>query len=687
MSSMYTSDGHFWRNLATRILLVSVTTTIIALALSHTSESTLHYTIGKPWTQPAVIAPFEFPIKKTPTVLDAQRDSVTRSVIPYYDYFPTISEQQSKRFLGRYAGGIEGLPKSFSTAVAKKLHELYAVGIIEQDAYSQLMKDTNAVVRLVQGKTTKIKRVRELLTPMTAYEAFFADNQMLAVKQQLQQCNINEYILPNIKYNSKYTENELTDAISHIIATDGTVQQGERIVDRGEVVTAEIARKLATYEEVVLVEEAATNKVYMIVGRIIFIMLIIITFTTYLHLFRGDYFRKPRSLAMVYTLITLFPVLGAITVQVNYFPIYLVPFAMVPMFIRVFLDSRTAFMAHTVMILLCSMVVSARYEFVVIELTAGLVAIYSLRELSKRSQIFIGALFTTVASCLILFTLRVMSGDASRAVDDSLYLYIMCSGVLLLLVYPLMFLIEKMFGFTSSVTLFELSDTNRDILRRLSEVAPGTFQHSIMVGNLAAAIAARVGAKPLLVRTGALYHDIGKMENPVFFTENQVGTNPHDRMTPIESAQVIINHVTEGVRMAERNGLPDVIRDFILTHHGAGKAKYFYITYKNEHPNEDVNEKFFSYPGPNPFTKEQAILMMADSVEAASRSLTEYTEETITTLVNRIIDSQVSEGYFHDCPITFQDIDTAKNVLIEKLKSIYHTRISYPELKSVAEKA
>lgn len=263
----------------------------------------------------------------------------------------------------------------------------------------------------------------------------------------------------------------------------------------------------------------------------------------------------------------------------------------------------------------------------------------------------------------------------------------MCSGVLLLLVYPLMFLIEKLFGFTSSVTLFELSDTNRDILRRLSEVAPGTFQHSIMVGNLAAAIAARVGAKPLLVRTGALYHDIGKMENPVFFTENQVGTNPHVRMAPIESAQVIINHVTEGVRMAERNGLPDVIRDFILTHHGAGKAKYFYITYKNEHPNEDVNEKFFSYPGPNPFTKEQAILMMADGVEAASRSLTEYTEETITTLVNRIIDSQVSEGCFHDCPITFQDIDAAKKVLIEKLKSIYHTRISYPELKNVAEKS
>ena len=262
------------------------------------------------------------------------------------------------------------------------------------------------------------------------------------------------------------------------------------------------------------------------------------------------------------------------------------------------------------------------------------------------------------------------------------YFTLICNGVLLLLTYPMMFLVEKAFGFISPVTLFELSDTNRDVLRRLSEVAPGTFQHSIMVSNLASAIATEVGAKSLLVRTGALYHDIGKMSNPVFFTENQAGVNPHTRMQPKESAQIITGHVTEGVKLAEKNGVPDVISNFILTHHGKGLAKYFYTTYKNEHPDEDVDEAPFRYPGPNPFSREQAILMMADGVEAASRSLPEYTEETISNIVNRIIDTQVAEGYFQECPITFRDIATAKRVLIERLKSIYHTRIQYPELKT-----
>ena len=257
------------------------------------------------------------------------------------------------------------------------------------------------------------------------------------------------------------------------------------------------------------------------------------------------------------------------------------------------------------------------------------------------------------------------------------------NGVLLLLAYPLMYIIEKAFGFVSNVTLFELSNTNRGLLRDLSEVAPGTFQHSITVGNLAAEIANKIGAKSLLVRTGALYHDIGKMTYPVFFTENQTGINPHENMSLKESARIIISHVTEGVKMAEKANLPQIIKDFILTHHGAGVAKYFYINYQNQHPDEEVDPAPFSYPGPNPFTREQAILMIADGVEAASRSLNEYTEESISNLVNRIIDGDVESGYFSNCPINFHDLAVAKQVLIERLKSIYHTRIQYPELKDV----
>ena len=274
-----------------------------------------------------------------------------------------------------------------------------------------------------------------------------------------------------------------------------------------------------------------------------------------------------------------------------------------------------------------------------------------------------------------------MTDNTFSTVDNSMYKYFVINGILLLFAYPLMLIIEKMFGFISNVTLIELSNTSKELLQRLSEVAPGTFQHSIMVSNLASAIAVKIGAKAQLVRTGALYHDIGKMQDPAFFTENQNGVNPLEKMSRVDAAHIVINHVTEGLKLAEKYNLPNVIKDFIATHHGTGMTKYFYVSYKNEHPDEPVDDALFTYPGPNPFTREQAILMMADSVEAAARSLPEYTEASISELVNRIINGQMSEGFFEYCPITFRDVAVAKLVLIERLKSVYHTRVSYPELK------
>ena len=257
----------------------------------------------------------------------------------------------------------------------------------------------------------------------------------------------------------------------------------------------------------------------------------------------------------------------------------------------------------------------------------------------------------------------------------------MLNGVALLFAYPLLFILEKVFGFTSNVTLVELSNINNQLLRRMSEVAPGTFQHSLQVANLATAVANKIGAKSQLIRTGALYHDIGKINHPVYFTENQKKINPHERLTNEQSAGVVINHVKEGIKLAEKHKLPQVIKDFITTHHGLGKTKFFLISSINENPDKPVDEALFTYPGPNPFTLEQAILMMADAVEAASRSLSDYTEENISNLVEKIVDTQVNEGFFKDCPITFQDITIAKDVFKDKLKTVYHTRISYPELK------
>ncbi len=315
-------------------------------------------------------------------------------------------------------------------------------------------------------------------------------------------------------------------------------------------------------------------------------------------------------------------------------------------------------------------------------MTAGLTAILSLRDLSSRSQLLWTAVIVMTAGCLMNLSLDLIATDSWSNIDIGEYNYLVVCGLVLFCTYPLLYIMEKTFGYTSNITLIELSDMNKELLRRMSEVAPGTFQHSIQVGNLAAEIARKIGAKAQLVRTGALYHDIGKIQNPIYFTENQSGgINPHEQLSCIDSAGMIISHVTDGLKLADKYNLPEVIKNFIATHHGQGKAKFFYVKWKNEHPDEDIDELIFTYPGPNPFTKEQAILMMADAVEAASRSLPDYTEQTIRQLVNRIIDSMLTEGYFRECPITFRDIAYAKTVLIEKLKTIYHTRISYPELK------
>jgi hypothetical protein len=406
-----------------------------------------------------------------------------------------------------------------------------------------------------------------------------------------------------------------------------------------------------------------------------------ICFTLYLSLYRKDYFENSRNAAMLYTFIVIFALLTALFVRNTFIHVYILPYAMVPIFIRIFMDSRTAFMTHTTMVLICANMLQHPFEFTVVELVAGLVAITSLRELSKRSQLFRTALVITLACIIVNLAFDWTKATALSQIDYSIYNYLILNGIALLFAYPLLYLIEKTFGFTSDITLIELSNTNSPLLRRMSEIAPGTFNHSIQVANLAGEIANKIGAKAQLVRTGALYHDIGKLANPIYYTENQSGIDPHEMLTDIESAQIIISHVTEGLRMADKEGLPKVIRDFIATHHGLGKTKFFYIRYKNEHPDEPVDDLLFTYPGPNPFTREHACLMMADSVEAASRSLPDYTEQSIRGMVEKIIDTQVAEGYFRECPITFRDIQYAKTVLIEKLKTIYHTRISYPSEK------
>jgi putative nucleotidyltransferase with HDIG domain len=682
MNKFKTSEDKYWRNLLTRSALVIVSVVIIVWFLPRNSGPQFRYDVGKPWMYGSLIAKFDFPIYKTDEAIKAEQDSLLVQLEPYYNFKENVEKEQIAKFYEKYKDGIPGLSKDYVTTIIDRLHRLYQAGIMNQSDYSKNFKDSTSFVRVVNGKTATSVPINCIYSTMAAYEQLFMDEKLGAQRQILQKCNLNEYLTPNLTYDKERSETERADVISSVAIASGMVLTGQKIIDRGEIVDEHTFRVLSSFEREMVRRSANSSEVSStIAGQTLFVGIIMILFTLYIALFRKDYFEKPRSLMMLYALITIFPILVSLMMEHNVLSVYVLPFAIVPIFIRVFMDSRTAFISHVVMILICAAAVKYQYEFIIIQLVAGLVAIYSLRELSQRAQLFKTAILVTLASCAVYFALQLMQDNSILTMDHSMYKHFIANGVMLLFAYPLMLVVEKMFGFISNVTLIELSNTSKDLLRKMSEVAPGTFQHSIMVGNLAAAISDKIDAKTQLVRTGALYHDIGKIQNPAFYTENQAGVNPLNKMDRKEAAQIIINHVTEGLKLADKYNLPTEIKDFIMTHHGLGKTKYFYISYKNEHPKEKIDESVFSYAGPNPFTREQAILMMADTVEAASRSLTEYTEENISNLVNTLIDGQVSDGFYTDCPITFHDINVAKQVLTERLKVIYHTRISYPELK------
>lgn len=681
MSIFNNTEENYWRNLATKTVLVCITVAIIVWFLPRNEGRMYRYDVGKPWMYGSVIAKFDFPIYKTDEAIKHEQDSLLKHFQPYYSLNPLIEKKQVERFLHDYEQGINGLPKEYVGIVARQMQEIYQMGIINTNEYNNIFKDSTSMIRFVSGKNAKSLKVSSFYSTIAAYEHIFANEKLAAQRAILSRCNLNNYIEANIVYDKEKSDAEKNDLLSSIPLASGMVMSGQKIIDRGEIVNDYTCRVLNSFDKEMKRRSSTQDEIMTtFIGQILFVLILVMMFTSYLTLFRKDYFEKPRSLTMLYTMITLFPILVSMMMKHNFFSVYIIPFAMAAIFVRVFMDSRTAFITHVTMILICAAAVKYQYEFIIVQLASGLVAIYSLRELSKRSQIFITAILVTISSCIVYLALQLMQDNQVFNIDPSMYTYFIINGIFLLLSYPMMYLIEKMFGFISNVTLFELSNTNKGLLRNLSEIAPGTFQHSITVGNLAAEIANRIHANSLLVRTGALYHDIGKMTNPVFFTENQAGVNPHDQLSDLESAQIIISHVTEGLKLAEKFNLPGIIKDFISTHHGTGLTKYFYINYCNEHPDEQVDKEMFQYPCPNPFTREQAILMMADTVEAASRSLNEYTEESISTLTNKLIDSQVAGGFFRECPITFRDIALAKSVLIERLKSIYHTRISYPHL-------
>lgn len=668
-------------------LLVSVVTLIYFLPRE--SKFGYVYELNKPWHYPQLIASYDFVIYKTDDEVKRERDSVVRQFVPYYRVDSLVAEKQiaalRKDF---YAGKFRGVPVYYLPRLVENLRQIYARGILDVSDYEGFLKGDSHVLRLIRGQEATTGEVENFFTIRTAYDYLLNRDKDALSQEALRECNLNDYLAVNVKNDTAKNRLELQSELSQVSDNIGMVQSGQLVIDRGQIVNAEHVRILNSLKkESEQRMDPSRGYWFIFAGQVIFVILLISLLFTYLKLFRRDYFSSPHSVLLLFSFVTVFPVITYLMMAHHFYSVYLVPYALIPIFVRIFMDSRTSFMAVVTSSLLSALSLHSPFEFVLWQIVTGATVIYSLRELTERSQLLRTVLAVVVVGLVISIGYDLSQGLNGDAFDRSRIVYMIIGGILLLFAYPLMYFVEKLFGFTSSVTLVELTNTNNPILRKMSKVAQGTFNHSMQVSNLAAEVADKIGAKAQLARTGALYHDIGKVLNPAFFTENQSGVNPHDTISEERSAQIIINHVTDGLRLAEKYHLPQVIKEFIRTHHGTGLVKYFYIQYCNKHVGEAVDEEAFRYPGPNPQTREQAVVMMCDSVEAASRSLKEYTEESITQLVNRIVDSQLAEGHFKECPITFRDIADAKRTLIDSLKTIYHTRISYPEIKKPTDQA
>ena len=684
MNSINSQRRFSYKDLLYKCLIFVVTVSIISYFMPKEGKFNYEFDIDKPWKYGLLQASFDFNIYKSEQQIEKERDSLLTFYHPYF----TVDKQVEKNMLAKLKEDYNqtlkhSLPNTeYIRHIERTLKYIYEKGILSVDDYQLVTEDSIQNIMLVDKNMATLQETDQLFTVKGAYEYLLNSDTAHFNRRILQSCNLNHYLTSNISYDLEKSEAALQDEMSKISPARGVVLNGQKIIDRGEIINEQTYDILRSLQQAWEKNSGSVKEIRLtLMGQTLVVGVLVLCFMIYLELFRKDYYQRKRSVLLLFALIVFFPIILSIMVEQNISNVYVIPMAMIPIIIGIFLDSRTAFMAHTTIVLICSIFLRYPHEFIILQTAAGMTAIYSLRELSQRSQLLRTALIVVICYAILYFGFELIQENDLTKLNTRMYMYFVLNGILLLFTYPLLFILEKTFGFTSNVTLVELSNINNKLLREMSEVAPGTFQHSLQMANLAAEAANKIGANSQLVRTGALYHDIGKMIHPAFFTENQSGINPHKRLKYEESAQVIISHITNGIKLAEKHQLPKVIKDFIRTHHGKGVAKYFYISYKNEHPDEEIDLEKFSYPGPNPFTKEQAILMMADAVEAASRSLPEYTEESISNLIEKIVDGQVAEGYFKECPITFKDIAMVKALFKEKLKTVYHTRITYPELK------
>lgn len=669
-----------WHTIVKVSLFIGVVI-IISYLLPNQNAFKYQFEIGKPWSYDLITASFDFPVYKGDVQVHKEKSAILKDFIPYYKKDTTIASQQFQRFIDEYQKN-NGSELLISNYLRRQWETIYKAGIISAEQLEYLrMEKIERINCITPDKLVHTVNRGEVYTPKTAYEALV--NQIPFAAGDY---NLNLYLVENLHYDSVINELSRKEMLKNLSLTSGMVQAGERIIDRGEIVTEELFRILNSMKtEYDKKKQTNFDRSYLVIaGEVILITGLIVLFFLYLSLFRPRIFDNLNHLVFINLLILIVVGLASTVLQYTTVSYFVIPYALLPVIVRVFFDSRTALFAHLIAMMIISLIVDNAFQFLIIQIAVGMTAVSSLKDMTQRSQLAHTALLIFVTYALVYLSLEFISEGDFRRINWETLVYFGISSGFMLFAYLLIYIFEKLFGLISAVTLLELTNVNSDLMMQFAERAPGTFQHTLQVSNLATEAAKKIGANSLLVRTGALYHDIGKMKHPEYFIENQLGgPNPLSTMDFEAAAKVIIGHVNDGIEIAKKEHLPEQIIHFIGTHHGLSKTRYFYNAFINANPDKKPNDELYTYPGPLPDTKETAILMMADAVEARARSLKVYTEESINDCVESMINSQIADGQFKEAPISFRDVETVKAIFKEKIMNMYHTRIVYPELKRV----
>ncbi len=665
-----------------RIFLFISTTALIVYLFPKGGVFKYEFTKGKPWQYENLYAPFDFAIAKTDLEIQNEKNQIRDKVIPYFEYDTIIANTAKESYDRLFSNYLTDLSESNVNDQAKLfgrilLNDIYRYGVL-QEIYSY---NSNRQLFLNKGNEAEAITYGQILTPngLTQIINSRIDKSEYVKFKSNYVALFYDLIKPNVRLNKKLTVSTLEAELTKVLTTRGGVSKGSRIIAKGEVVEGDKLQKLnslkAEYESQVWSDK---NFYWIVLGYCLLVSLALMMLLLFIRKYRPDIYENNTQVTFIFfnVLFMVFITTMVVTYKSEY--IYAVPLCILPLILKAFFDSRLGLFTHVITVLILGFVVPNSYEYMFLQIIAGIVTILTISESFKRANLFISVGQITVIYILAYIAFHIIHEGTITNIDWVTVGLFIISGLATLIVHPLIYAYEKIFGLISDVSLLELSDTNSVLLKELSNKAPGTFHHSLNVANIAEAAANEIGANSMLVRVGALYHDIGKMVNPTYFTENQSASgNAHDVLSPKESAKIIINHVIHGIEIAKKNNLPDRVIDFIRTHHGTSTVYYFYT--KEKEISERVNIEDFQYPGPKPFSKETAILMMSDSVEAASKSLKNPTSSLIDSFVEKIVNKQMENGQFLNSNITFKEIQQIKKVFKRKLTNIYHLRIEYPE--------